>query len=430
MRARGPRRGSAAVVAGLVAVALCLSLGAARPAGAAAAMTCASDNGTVTFSPPLPAHGDPATVRPTVTATGSIGGCVGLGLTGGTEAFSGMTDKAESCDNDFGNGGDGIAIFGTLTITWNNGQTSTFGDSTFFPTGSVTSGLFLGGTMSFVSGTGSLNVLSPACDTPLGTTTYTQPSLTLTLPDGTAACDSPQACDQDRAVSASAQAPGMSVNVTGTPAVGIGTVSLSIASRTLTCPKVAPSVRPAATLTDTGFAPTDKLNVTATLPLASSTSSEQVCFRSTVPFKSQSNPTVKKAGTALLLNCTQVANVPPCVKSTKQVGSNVVVTFVVPGGDPTFIIVPPTGREMWALTLGRGTVGTTYSAHFTTKGGRAPFSWRVASGRLPPGCTLNPASGTVSGKPTTKGTYTAVIQSTDSEKPRKKARLSVPFTIG
>ena len=128
-------------------------------------------------------------------------------------------------------------------------------------------------------------------------------------------------------------------------------MKLTIRSGTLPCPNVAPLIQPVASFTETGFKPTDRLNVTAILPLTSSTSPEEVCFRSVVPFKSQSNPSVATAGTAFLLNCSQVANMAPCVTSSTQVGSNVVVKFVVPGADPDFCIKLRNGRQAWLSRL-------------------------------------------------------------------------------
>ena len=242
-------------------------------------------------------------------------------------------------------------------------------------------------------------------------------------------CASPQACNPAVRASASVTAPGLSLTVAGTPAAGAGTVQLTIAPGKLACPKLVPTVRPVADLTDAGFAPSDRLKVTATVPLFSSSTAEQVCFSSTVPFKSRSNPTAAKAGTAFLLDCSKVANVAPCVMSSKQVGSNVLVQFVVPGGDPTFTIDVPSGRQLWLSQYGTGKVGAAFDARFQTRGGLAPFHWSVASGKLPAGCTLSATTGTITGTPTVKGTYKIVMQAKDSERPQKIATLPVPITI-
>jgi hypothetical protein len=221
----------------------------------------------------------------------------------------------------------------------------------------------------------------------------------------------------------------LAVTVTGAPTTGAGTVTLTVASGKLTCPNVASRVSQVAKFSEKGFVPSDRLNVTATLRLASSTSPEQVCFRSTVPFRSQSHA-IPTAGTAFLSNCSQVSNAPPCVLSSTQVGSNVVVRFVVPGADPTFTIVTPHGREAWASKVGQGATGKRFSAHFATRGGLLPATWKITSGHLPQGCSLDAKTGTITGTPNAKGSYPISIQATDSERPPKKTTpLPVPITI-
>ena len=148
-----------------------------------------------------------------------------------------------------------------------------------------------------------------------------------------------------------------------------------------------------------------------------------------MPFKSQSNPTVAKAGTAFLLNCTQVANQAPCVTSSTHVGTDVIVKFVVPGGDPDFCIKLKNGRQAWLLQHGSAKVGKPYAANLNTSGGAAPYTWTITSGRLPDGCVLNRRSGVITGKPRKKGTYSLVAKATDSERPPKTATVPLKITI-
>ena len=415
--------------AAFIAVTIVLPIGLiASPVSAASAPSCATGSGTWNFSPPLPASGDPTTVNSTVTESVTIGGCVGLGgITGGTgvATFPGPGN----CDALFAQFGQGALTSDSAVITWNTGQTSTVNTSGAIE-GELTAGLFAGA-----------DVVTrevqyhEGCASPTAAWTWTDLAPTVfTMPSGLVSCTSPQPCDSKKAASATASAPGLSVHVTGTPAAGIGTatatLTITASSGSPVCPKVTAAARPVATLADTGFKPTDKLNVTATLPLASSTSAEQVCFNSTVPFKSQSSPTVAKSGTAFLLNCSQVANAAPCITSSTQVGSNVVVKFVVPGGDPRFYIVLPTGRQLWLSHFAAGKTGQAYTAQLQSSGGIAPISWKVVgSGSLPKGLTLNPKTGAITGKPTVKGSFPVVVQATDSEKPAKTATLNVPVTV-
>lgn len=71
------------------------------------------------------------------------------------------------------------------------------------------------------------------------------------------------------------------------------------------------------------------------------------------------------------------------------------------------------------LTLNSGpasgaVVGGNYVQNNTAAGGSPPYVFSVSSGTLPPGTSLNSATGTVSGSPTTAGSYPYVIQLTDS----------------
>jgi len=57
-----------------------------------------------------------------------------------------------------------------------------------------------------------------------------------------------------------------------------------------------------------------------------------------------------------------------------------------------------------------GQVGVAYSHTFPTSGGTPPYTFSILAGVLPPGLTLDPATGIVSGTPTAAGTYPFIIQ--------------------
>ncbi len=61
-----------------------------------------------------------------------------------------------------------------------------------------------------------------------------------------------------------------------------------------------------------------------------------------------------------------------------------------------------------------GEVGVVYSDQLTVTGGTAPFVWSISVGALPPGLTLNPATGLLSGTPTTAGTFPFTVRVVDS----------------
>ena len=55
-----------------------------------------------------------------------------------------------------------------------------------------------------------------------------------------------------------------------------------------------------------------------------------------------------------------------------------------------------------------------YSALFGVAGGVAPYHFSVKTGSLPPGVTMSPTTGTLSGKPTATGTFEFEMIVTDS----------------
>lgn len=63
------------------------------------------------------------------------------------------------------------------------------------------------------------------------------------------------------------------------------------------------------------------------------------------------------------------------------------------------------GINLKDSSLSRGRVGTPYSASLRTKRGIPPFTFSLIGGILPPGLTLHPETGQISGIPTTAGTF-------------------------
>jgi hypothetical protein len=64
-------------------------------------------------------------------------------------------------------------------------------------------------------------------------------------------------------------------------------------------------------------------------------------------------------------------------------------------------------------SLPGATIGTIYAQQLTASGGVPPYTWNVAAGNLPNGVTLN-ASGVLAGRATESGSFTFMIQVTDS----------------
>jgi len=76
-------------------------------------------------------------------------------------------------------------------------------------------------------------------------------------------------------------------------------------------------------------------------------------------------------------------------------------------------ITPPSAVSITTASLPGGTQGISYSAPLAASGGVVPYTWSTGSG-LPPGLSINPSSGVISGTPTAVGVYSFTAQATDA----------------
>lgn len=150
-------------------------------AGAAGGTVCATSAGTAKFTPPLPILSSKVTVKGKLSATGTVGKCVGGGVTSGHTVFTQTVVSAtgSNCSTLVKPDLKSKGTIGKLVITWNTGKTSTVGSfavkqtksvTTSTTTGKITAGLFVGSSI-----TGSVTYTVPAggCSTkPLSTVTY------------------------------------------------------------------------------------------------------------------------------------------------------------------------------------------------------------------------------------------------------------------
>lgn len=86
-----------------------------------------------------------------------------------------------------------------------------------------------------------------------------------------------------------------------------------------------------------------------------------------------------------------------------------------------------TGTRAYAVNIGlapltinppslpSGTQSTPYNQTIVASGGVAPYSYAMTAGTLPPGLSLNPGTGVLSGTPTTGGNYSFTVQATDAQ---------------
>ncbi|XUW99840.1 MAG: putative Ig domain-containing protein [Dehalogenimonas sp.] len=80
------------------------------------------------------------------------------------------------------------------------------------------------------------------------------------------------------------------------------------------------------------------------------------------------------------------------------------------------------------VSLPNGMVGVPYTATLAAMGGQTPYTWTI-TGTLPAGLTLNPATGAISGTPTTAGDVTFSAKVEDSFAIKKTAEKSFTVSI-
>jgi hypothetical protein len=74
------------------------------------------------------------------------------------------------------------------------------------------------------------------------------------------------------------------------------------------------------------------------------------------------------------------------------------------------------------------TVGGPYLGYLVASGGTEPYAWSISKGSLPPGLTLDPSTGVISGEPTTSGTSELTVTVTDAGAPAATASKSISIT--
>ena len=75
------------------------------------------------------------------------------------------------------------------------------------------------------------------------------------------------------------------------------------------------------------------------------------------------------------------------------------------------------------------TVGASFSQTMAASNGTGPYTWSVASGQLPSGIALTPASGALAGTPSQSGQFTFTVEVADSSSPVQTSSVSYMQTV-
>ena len=112
-----------------------------------------------------------------------------------------------------------------------------------------------------------------------------------------------------------------------------------------------------------------------------------------------------------------------------QAGSfRLAVTVTDSTGTAAQLIVTLTVAPKLQITtfdIGRAHRGKPYRLTLTSTGGVGPTSWGLASGSLPPGLTLDAASGVISGKARVRGHFVFALAVTDSLGAKRAMRYNL-----
>src|SRR6478736_10085611 len=99
--------------------------------------------------------------------------------------------------------------------------------------------------------------------------------------------------------------------------------------------------------------------------------------------------------------------------------------------DLTVRVTPTTPPQITTTSLPSGTAGQSYNQRVQATGGIGTLTWSISAGSLPPGLVLTqsgPAGGTISGTPTSGGSFTFTVKITDSVGQNDTQDLSINLT--
>lgn len=89
------------------------------------------------------------------------------------------------------------------------------------------------------------------------------------------------------------------------------------------------------------------------------------------------------------------------------------------------VIPPPAGFQVSTSSLPNGTDTRAYSTTLATANGQTPYTWAIISGSPPPGVTIGPTDGVLSGTVTSPGSYNFRVRVTDGDGEQAERDLTI-----
>jgi len=133
------------------------------------------------------------------------------------------------------------------------------------------------------------------------------------------------------------------------------------------------------------------------------------------------------------MSLTTGGNITASVNTTVVGTYSFTVKVIDTGGNQAFatfsLSVVPVMAVATSSPLPTGTVGVAYSQTVTASGGSGNYSWSAVTNSLPPGLSFNASTSTISGTPTTAGSYSVSVTVTDTSVTGKTASASLSLPI-
>jgi hypothetical protein len=138
--------------------------------------------------------------------------------------------------------------------------------------------------------------------------------------------------------------------------------------------------------------------------------------------------------TGLSLSSSGVISGDPTVSGTFAFTPLVTDSSAAPGGPATaqaaLSLTVVTAISVTTTSLAAGSEGITYLEGIDASGGTPPYTWSLSLGSLPPGLTMQPSSGVISGAPTSRGNFTFTVAAKDSSPTPQSQTQPLTIAIG